>query len=201
MAEDASLLDATNEAGQSAFLLAKYYRQEETAQYLLGLNPKLDLFNACVAGRETAVLDQIDRDPSQLEANSPDGWTPLHLAAFFGQADLANALLDRGADVNSRSTNAMKNTPLHAAAAGGQIKIVDLLVKRGADVNARQEGGWTALHAAAQSGNREMVEVLLANGADVNARASNNQGALDLALSKGHQEVAALLEELGAKLQ
>jgi ankyrin repeat protein len=199
--KDPSLLDATNESGQNAFLLAKYYRQEHIAHYLLSLNPKLDVFNASVAGRTADVLRKIEEDPALLEAHSSDGWTPLHLAAFFGHPGLAHALLDRGAPVDALSTNAMRNTPLHAAAAGGNLALLQLLVKRGADINARQEGGWTALHSAAQSGNRPIVEFLLANGAEVHARAANNQSALDLALSKGHHEVAALLEELGAKLQ
>jgi len=201
VSEDASLLDAPNESGQTAFLLAKYYGQEDMAKYLLSLEPKLDVFNCCVAGRTSDVIGEVDRDPYLLQAHSSDGWTPLHLAAFFGQADLANALLDRGADANARSTNGMKNTPLHAAAAGGKTELVELLLKRGADANARQDGGFTALHSAAQAGNRDMVAVLLAHGADVNARAANNQSPLDLALTKGRAEVAALLEELGAKLQ
>jgi uncharacterized protein len=201
LAVDASLLDASNESGQNAFLIAKYYRQAEIAEYLLGLGPKLDLFSLCAAGRVNAIIEAIDRDPSLLEAHSGDGWTPLHLAAFFGHAEVASALLDRGADVNARSTNAMKNTPLHAAAAGNNTELMRLLLERGADANATQQGGWTALHAAAQSGNREMLELLLAHGAHVNTRAENNQAALDLALTKGHQDLARLLEELGAKLQ
>lgn len=201
LTRDPSLLDSSNESGQTAFLLAKYYRQSEIAEYLLTLNPKLDFFACCVAGRLRAVTDEIDHDASLRNAHSGDGWTPLHLAAFFGYPDLASTLLDRGADVNARSTNSMKNTPLHAAAAGGNVELMRLLLDRGADANALQEGGWTALHAAAQSGNREMVELLLAHGAHVNARAENHQAALDLALTKGHQEIARLLEELGAKLQ
>jgi uncharacterized protein len=201
LAGDPALLDQTNESGQNAFLLAKYYRQPEIAEYLLSLSPTLDLFSSCVAGRVSEVTDQIDRDRSLLEAHSGDGWTPLHLAAFFGHPELANALLDRGADVNARSTNSMKNTPLHAAAAGGKIELMRLLLDRGAGANASQEGGWTALHSAAQSGNREMVELLLAYGAHINARAQNNQTPLDLALTNGHHDVARLLEELGAKLQ
>ena len=201
LARDSSLLDATNGSGQSAFLLAKYYRQAETAEYLLNLNPKLDVFGACVAGQVAAVMNEIDREPSLLQAHSRDGWTPLHLAAFFGHSELANALLDRGALVNARSTNSMKNTPLHAAAAGKQIDLTRLLLTRGADPNASQEGGWTALHSAAQSGSREMVELLLAHGANVNARANNHQAPLDLALTGGHHDVARLLEELGANLQ
>jgi ankyrin repeat protein len=201
LAENPSLLDAPNESGQTAYLLAKYYRQEDVANFLLNLNPKLDIFTACVAGRTSDALEFIHRDPALLEAHSSDGWTPLHLAAFFGHVDLANALLDIGAPLNARSTNPMKNTPLHAAAAGGYATAVELLLKRGADPNAFQEGGFTALHSAAQAGNREMTAALLAHGADPNARAANNQSPLDLALSRGHQEVAALLEELGASLQ
>src|SRR5581483_10637517 len=201
LAENPALLDATNEAGQSAFLLAMYYRQRETADYLLGLGPKLDLFNACVAGQTARAMDEIRTNQAALEAQSSDGWTPLHLAAFFGHEELANRLIDQGAKIDARSGNAMKNTPLHAAAAGGQTALVQLLLKRGADANATQEGGWTALHSAVQSGNREMAEMLIANGAHVNVRASNNQSPLDLALSRGHGEIAAMLEQLGAQLQ
>lgn len=196
LAEDPALLEATNSAGQTPFLLAKYYHQEEIADYLLSLNPKLDLFNACVAGRAPAVLAELAQDPAAVKRYSADGWTALHLAAFFGYLELATLLLDRGADANARSTNGLNNMPLHAASAGGHTALVALLLERGADANARQEGGWTPLHAAAQAGNREMVEVLLASGADTSARAANNQLPLDLALSRGHGEVAQLLETL-----
>lgn len=200
LAADPLLLDATNPAGQNAFLLSKYYRQAEIADYLLTQNPKLDIFNASVAGLTDRVLADLDRDPALLQAHSSDGWTPLHLAAFFGHPDLAKALIDRGASVDACSTNAMRNTPLHAAAAGGHTAAVKLLLEHRAYVNATQDGGWTALHSAAQAGHREMVETLIANGADLTTRAANNQSPLDLALSRGHSDVAALLEQLGAKL-
>ncbi len=201
IAADPSLLNAKNEGGQSVFLLAKYYRQTAVADFLLSLHPDLDFFNQCVAGLTSDVLSRIDRDPSLLETHSTDGWTPLHLAAFFGHPELAKALLNRGASVNAPSTNAMQNTPLHAAVAGRQMEAIRVLIDRGANVNARQQGGWTALQAAAQNGDRELLELLLASGADPNQRADNNQSALDLALLKGHAEIAELLEGIGAKLQ
>jgi len=145
-------------------------------------------------------LKRTEEDPALLESHSADGWTPLHLAAFFGHKELAEALLKQGVQVDSRSTNTMKNTPLHAAAAGRQVELMKLLLEHGANPDATQEGGWTALHAAAQNGDRAMIEVLLAHQAGLNVRAGNNQGPLDLALLKGHHEVAALLEQLGAKL-
>ncbi len=198
--KDPALLDMPNEAGQAAFLLAKYYRQEEMAEYLLSQNPTMDLFTGCVAGLGSYVLRQIDGNRDLLDAHNQDGWTPLHLAAFFGHAELARELLDRGAYTESRSTNAMRNTPLHAAAAGRKIEVMRLLLAKGAGAGAKQEGGWTALHAAAQNGDREMVELLIAHGADLNARADNQQCPLDMALLKGHKDIAAFLGELGAKL-
>jgi ankyrin repeat protein len=200
LAADPSLLDATNEAGQGAFLLAKYYRQEVVADYLLKQGPKLSFFDECVAGETASVMAQIEAKPELMRTHSTDGWTPLHLAAFFGGHDLAEALLKKGAEIDSRSTNSMKNTPLHAAVAGRRAGMVKFLLERGADANALQTGGWTALHGAAQSGDREMVETLIANGADVNARAENNQCAMDMALLRGHQGIADLLEGLGAKI-
>ena len=201
LAEDPSLLDAMNKSGQSAFLLASYYRQPQVAQFLLSLNPKFDIFNACVAGRSDVVLSELDRDPSLLEAHSPDGWTVLHLAAFFGHPELVSTLLDRGADVDSRSTNPMKNTPLHAAVAGGNLAAAKILLEHKADPKAVQHGGWTAIHSAAQSGDRALVELLLASGANTNPRADNGQSPLDLALTMGKGDVAELLEHLGATLK
>ena len=168
--------------------------------HLLSLHPALDVYTAAAVGDAERVLSEIDRDPALIESYSSDGWTPLHLAAFFGHQATAEKLIERGANMEARSTNAMKNTPLHAAAAGRKLGLVKLLLEEGADANARQEGGWTALHAAAQNGDREIVELLVAHGADLNARADNNQGALDLALMKGRQDVAEFLNELGARL-
>ena len=198
LAEDPSLLNATNAAGQTALLLAKYYKQEDIADYLLTLDPQLDIFLATAAGRSSKVLSELERDRTLVDSHSRDGWTPLHLAGFFGHSDLVSALIDKGAKIEAVSTNQMKNTPLHAAIAGRQIEAARVLLERGANANARQEGGWTALQSAAQSGDREALELLIAHGADVNARADNNQCALNLALMKGNQEIAALLEHLGA---
>lgn len=198
LAEDPSLLNAKNESGQCAVLLSKYYGQEDVAAHLLSLQPVLDVFTAAAIGNSETVMRELDRDPALIESHSSDGWTPLHVASYFGHRALAERLIERGANVEARSTNAMKNTPLHAAAAGRKAELVKLLLDEGADANARQEGGWSALHAAAQNGDREIIELLIAHGADLKARAANNQGALDLALMKGRQDVAEFLSELGA---
>ncbi len=167
---------------------------------LVAADPSLAIFAAAIQGDCAQLESLLASNRSLLSALSTDGWTPLHLAAFFGKIDAVRLLLNKGASVTTRSTNAMENLPLHAAAAGRHADIVKLLLDHGASADARQHGGWTPLQAAAQNGDLESARVLIAAGADVQARADNNQTALDLALTKAHQAMVDFLESNGAHL-
>jgi ankyrin repeat protein len=194
LSADATLLAARDEKGLGAYIAARYSGRSDIATMLLEKGVELDVYAACMAGANDRVVELIGENPALVSAYSHDGWTPLHLACFFGQPGVAEVLMAQGADVRARSRNPMQNTPLHAAAAGRSKDAVRALLEHGADVNARQHGGWTALHAASQNGDVEMVRLLIAGGADVQARAENQQNALDLALTKGHQATVELLE-------
>ncbi len=193
--EDNSLLAAKNENGQDPFLVAKYLGRNDIAAFLLEQGVELDVFTACIAGDEKRVTDFAAQQPGILNEYSRDGWTPLHLACFFGQPALVRTLLASGADAQARSRNAAQNMPIHAAASARNCDAVRSLLEHGADVNARQQAGWTALHAAAQNGDVETVRLLISKGARVHMRAENNQNALDLALGKGHQAVVDVLDQ------
>jgi ankyrin repeat protein len=196
---DAGLVNATGEDGIGAFTVARYSRQDAIAKLLLAKGAPLDICAAAMAGIEDRVVSLLVEDRTRTGTYSHDGWTPLHLAAFFGHKGCVDVLLAHGADVHARSRNAMQNAPLHAAAAGRHSAVVAALLAAGADANARQHGGWTPLHAAAQNGDVETATLLLVNGADPQARADNNQAALDLALTKGHPAIVDLLEAQTAK--
>jgi ankyrin repeat protein len=167
---------------------------------LVEADPSLAIFAASILGETAQIETLLAGNRSLVGLVSSDGWTPLHLAAFFGKLDAARLLLNKGALANARSTNAMQNTPLHAAAAGKHAEVAKLLIDHGAPVNARQHGGWAPIHAAAQNGDIELAKVLVAAGADVMIRAENNQSAMDLALTKGHQAMVEYLESNGASL-
>lgn len=194
LSADTGLLTAKDANGLGPYTAAKYFGRNDIAAMLLEKGAELDIFAASMAGAKERVIELIQENPERVNAYSQDGWTPLHLACFFGQPQVAELLIAHGADVHARSRNAMRNTPLHAATGGRNRDAARALIEHGAAVNARQEGGWTALHAASQNGDVEMMQLLIAGGADVQARADNQQNAMDLALGKGHQAVVDLLD-------
>ena len=196
-----ALASATDDAGLPALAVAIYHRKPDIAKLLEDRGARFDVFLGAMANRPEEVRRALEQTPDAATSFSTDGWTPLHLSAFFGCTECAKILLDAGAKINERSQNPMQNMPLHAAAAGRHVELVRVLLERGAWVNARQHGGWTALHATAQNGDIAMAELLIAAGADVQARADNQQGPWDLAMTKGHQQMTEMLEHYGAGAQ
>ncbi|MEZ5355313.1 MAG: ankyrin repeat domain-containing protein [Bryobacteraceae bacterium] len=193
----ADVLNARNELGQSAILLARYHRQQAAVDFLLARRPDLTLHEACAVGHAERVREVVGRVGSgapEIDAHSKDGFTPLALACFFGQQEIAAYLVDQGANVNLAATNPMKVAPLHAAVASRHFWIAQMLVANGANVNQTQQNGFTPLHAAAMNGDEPCVRLLLENNADRTARSDTSQTALDMALLKGHAAVADLLD-------
>jgi ankyrin repeat protein len=183
-----------DELGVSAIRRAVYAGQDGIATILLDANPALDVFDAAAVGRTRGLAALLAGDPELARARASDGFTALHLAAYFGQEDAALLLLEHGADANAVARNTeLEVAPLHSAAAGGHDSIVKLLVEHGADPNARQRGGFVPLHAAAQNGDRASVEALLEHGADKTAATDDGKTAAQLAAAAGHDDLAELL--------
>ena len=191
---NSELANERDENGVSAIMNARYRGQTELVELLLAAGVALDVFEAATLGNTVRLAQLVDGDPRQLNAWSPDGFTPLHLACFFGQEQAARVLLERGADPAAVAQNPMRVQPLHSAAAGRQLGIVRVLLEKGAPVNACQHLGWTALHEAANQGNREMAETLLRHGADPLAGNDDGKTPSDVAAERGHTELARLFE-------
>lgn len=179
---------------QSAVLTALYHQKRDEA-LRLAEGAALTIWEAAALGRDARVAELLDRDPSLLNAMSPDGYHPLSLASYFGAVSTARLLLDRGADVSTVATNPMNVQALHAAVAAPSQDIVALLLEHGADPNARQHVGYTPLMGAASGGLPAMVDLLLKAGADPALVNDDGKSAGDFAREKGH---AAIVERLTA---
>jgi ankyrin repeat protein len=195
---DPTLIDACGRTGESAILTAVYYRQKEIVNLLVARGATLSLFEASAAGEVERVERLIASDPSTVNTYSPDGWTPLHLAAFFGHTKIAEMLLAHDANVVARSHNTNGNTPLHSALAGNHKMVAGLLIGQGADVNAADSEGWRPLHMAAHNNNVDAMKALISQGADVSVQNGSGSTPLTLAQERNHREAAALLRRHGA---
>ena len=187
------LAKAHDPQGNSAILVAAYAGSPEIAAALQAAGAQVNAFEAAALGRTDLVIALLEMNPGLLRAYGHDGWTLLHLAAFFGHRDLAAALLDRGASPAAFSHNAMANQPLHSAVAGRRLDLVKLLLKRGADVNGSAQG-LTPLHLAAHAGHEPLASMLLAFGADTRIKDAAGHTPLQMALDQSHGTLADLLK-------
>jgi ankyrin repeat protein len=150
-------------------VLQAIYRGDRDEAEQLAAARDLDVFEASALGRVERLRELLEADPALANAWAEDGFQPLGLASFFGQADAARLLVDHGAEVNSASRNQMKVMPLHSAAAaqdpGVRYEIAQLLLDAGADPNARQQDEYTPLMAADQHGDARLRKLLVAHGA------------------------------------
>lgn len=192
------LAGAQSADGVSATLYALYHQRVAIAERIADTTSSgtpLSIFEAAALGRAPVVREVLDADPTLVNAVAPDGFTPLGLAAFFGKPDVVMALLDRGADPNVASHNAMRVAPLHSAVAAKHLPIATALLAHGADVNAVQADEYTPLHEAAHNGHVEMIKLLLRHGANPQAKLRDGQTPLDTARAAGHTETIAMLEQ------
>jgi len=192
---DPALINARDVSGASAILFSIYNGREDIAEALVDLGGPLDLFEASALGRVERIEEILRADPQRASEYAPDGFTPVALAAFFGHADAARALIAAGAEVRAPARNAFKVQALHAAVAGRNLDIVKAVLEAGADPNAQQQAGFRPIHEAGTNANRALAELLLAHGADPLLPADSGKSALDLARENGHMDFASWLEQ------
>ena len=176
--KDPGLMNATSEDGLSAVMTAIYYGRKDIVELLVSMGAQINIYEASASGDFKAFEKLMGGEPSLANSFSLDGFTPLHLASFFGSSEIAKYLIEKGADVNSIAKNPTKVMPLHSAAAGHHNDICELLVLHGADVNAKQQAGFTPLHEAAMNGNLEITKLLLDHGARINEKSDSGMTAL-----------------------
>jgi ankyrin repeat protein len=191
---DASQATAEIPGGLSPLMFALYNGAHDIAGLLRSFRP-LNIHEAASFGDAQRVAQLVLEEPALLKTFSPDGWTPLHLAAFFGSRNTALTLIGLGAVLDQPSQNPMSNTPMHAAIAGAAGEsLAPLLMALGADAKHVGGSGVTGLHLAASRGFEALCKLLLNRGADRLAKTEDGKTAAELARDRGHLATAAMLE-------
>lgn len=175
-------LDAVNEQGQTAIMIASEKGYVDILKTLVKSNP--------------ALLKRVDKD----------GNTALMIASRLGQEKSVSVLCENGAEVNfTASTKDGAATALQTALdvpdfREEHFRIVQYLLQRGADVKGKNAEGQSPLLFAADRGRAEAASVLIENGADMNDADKKGIFPLLSAACKGHADVVALLLEKGANM-
>ncbi|XP_064176229.1 ankyrin-3 isoform X29 [Anguilla rostrata] len=146
--------------------------------------------------KAAALLLQNDHNAdveSKMMVNrtTESGFTPLHIAAHYGNINVATLLLNRGAAVDFKARNDI--TPLHVASKRGNGNMVKLLLERGAKIDAKTKDGLTPLHCGARSGHEQVVEMLLDRGAPILSKTKNGLSPLHMATQGDHLNCVQLL--------
>uniref|UniRef100_A0A6Q2WY26 Ankyrin 3a n=1 Tax=Esox lucius TaxID=8010 RepID=A0A6Q2WY26_ESOLU len=146
--------------------------------------------------KAAALLLQNDHNAdveSKMMVNrtTESGFTPLHIAAHYGNINVATLLLNRGAAVDFMARNDI--TPLHVASKRGNSNMVKLLLDRGSKIDAKTKDGLTPLHCGARSGHEQVVEMLLDRGAPILSKTKNGLSPLHMATQGDHINCVQLL--------
>ena len=162
---NADLCYAVNDEQVSLLMYAIYHRNDIAKSLIASFKKEISIYEAVCMGNMEVTKKELESNPVLLNAFSPDGFTLLGFACFFGQLPMALYLIEWGAIVNQASANAFNVFPIHSACAIANLGLVELLIWHGADVNVRQKGGFTPLHSAVMNKASAIELLLLENGA------------------------------------
>ena len=163
--------------------------------FLGNVPPDAPLADAAMDGDRAAIEALLERGADVNEAQG-DGMTALHWAADHGDAEMADLLIQAGANLDA-VTRLGGYTPLLIAAEEGRIDVLLALLEAGADPHARRDrSGTTALHFAAEVGSEEAIDALVRAGADVDVL-EDEWGQTPLMFAASNNRTAALRSLLG----
>jgi uncharacterized protein len=185
-----------------------------------------ELFTAIKGGDKAAVEKHLERDRALIDARDESGLSPILAALYYGQGDIATAILRRRPQLTvfeaaaagdlARVREIVGQDPMHAnevapdgysplglAAFFKRRHVVRYLLETGADPRpASRQGGFTPLHSAvatdAAECDVEIVRMLVDKGADPNAKSQSGSTPLHTVAFTGDRDSLELLLEHGA---
>ena len=153
LAADPAARDLRDDGGLSPLMQALYKGRGSAFDAILEADEPTDPWDRLIGG-------YADRLPPH-DSWSPDGFTPLHLAAFVDNVPAAATLLEAGADPNVLATASFARvTPLGTCAFSGALGVAQLLLEHGADPHTGEDGAYTVEAEAIARGNEQLARLI-----------------------------------------
>jgi len=149
------------------------------------------IVEAAKNGDLETVKTILAQDPSKLNATDEDHYTSLHWACMRAHWNVANFLIEQGADLNIQGGDG--GAPLNWAAHHDNVEIIKRMIEKGASLNVQNQWGMTELHTAIWRGSIHVVEYLLDQGSDPMIKTNEGWTAMHYSCRSGHDNVIELL--------
>ena len=163
-----------------------------------------DLYEAATSNNTTEfmrIVNILAQDPDGFNIQDKYGATPLRYAVQFGNPEMVQALLDKGAAGSTNIQDNRGSTPLHLATYKGNPEMVQALLKAGAEdsINMRNKYGSTPLdYAVVEHKNTAMAESLIRAGAHINCNNKHGPTLLHWAIKENQPDMVQALIDAGA---
>ncbi|MBT2620778.1 ankyrin repeat domain-containing protein [Chryseobacterium sp. ISL-6] len=166
----------------SVFLSFSFVSAQEKAK---------SIFDIARSGTVAEVKEQMKQNPDVINQTNESGFSPLILACYKGNLEVAKFLMDNVKDVNYKS---QEGTALAGLSVKYNKDLVEYLLKKNADPNIGDTTGSTPLFWAVKFGNKELIELLLKYKADKSKKDSMGMTPFEYALKTNNTDIINLLK-------
>lgn len=151
----------------------------------------LDVFNVARNGTLEQAKQLVKLDPAAFNVINEEGFSPLLLACYRGNVEVAKFLIELGCNINQKSN---MGTPLMAAVVKGNNQLIQYLVLKNADLDISDSNGTTALIYAVQFNNIQAIKILLKHNADKTHKDKQGKTAFEYAVFAGNEDIINVLK-------
>lgn len=149
------------------------------------------IFDIARNGTVAEVKELMAKNPDVINQTNDNDFSPLILACYRSNVEVANFLIDNVKDINYKS---QEGTALAGLSVKYNKDLVEHLLKKNADPNIADPTGATPLFWAVKFGNKELAELLLKHKADKSIKDSQGMTPFEYALQTNNTDLINLLK-------
>ncbi len=149
-----------------------------------------DIFNVARNGTVEDLIVLVNINKDTVNSINKRGDSPLVLATYYGNNDVALYLAEIAADINIQSKN---GTPLIAAVYTSNFVLTKGLLHLGANIEGKDSAGKTPIMYAVITKDIDLVKLLISFKARTDIKDKNNYSVIDYAKQTGDEEIINLI--------